>query len=113
LTSNNFHGLPRIQEIRCSGGPLTSDVDVFMMTLFTVHKDKVVASANLRQKKCITRGSYSSCEIDDVNSRNSRLKTLVFDLAAEETKEFGCNLTGSRSDGRAYFVSWTSTVKLP
>ena len=97
-------------EVECSGQSLSSDVDVFLMTLFSLPLDHVIASVNLRNGKCITSRTFSSCAIDDKHSLSSKLKSLVVDMEEGEKRRVGCNVSGSQAEGRAVFFSWTIEV---
>ena len=113
LKSSSFYGLPGIVEVECSGDSLSSNIDVFLMALFTLPQDDIIASVNLRNGKCTTSRSFSSCTINKKHSRRSKLKTLVTDMKDGDRKWFGCNISGSDSAGRAVFSLWATAVTKP
>lgn len=80
------------------------------MTLFTPKNGRKLAYVNLKQNECSTSDVYSSCVTDRVHSRNSRLLSLAYDLAMDESRLYVCNFTGFRA-GEVYLVSWSITVR--
>lgn len=107
-----FKGLHHVQELECSGEDLDSDTNVLLMTLFSFPSDKTIASANLGGDQCSTSAMFSSCVLDRANSRRTRIRTLLLDFRDGDVLKFGCNVTTARSGGRAYFISWSLTVKI-
>lgn len=115
---DHFHGVSSIVEVECSGVSLPSNVDLMSITMFAMttshssHTGGIIASINYGGRKCLTTDVFSSCEIDERNSRSTRLRTLVLDLAVEATRWIGCNVTGfESSSGLVKIVSWSLNAK--
>lgn len=106
MTSRPFQGYSGVQEMRCSGEMLTSDVDVLSLALYRVPDNKVIASSNHRNRKCRTSENFVSCEINDVDSRQSRLTILVTDLAPGHSRAYVCNATTVEASGETKVISW-------
>lgn len=110
MTSRVFRDIPSIYEVECSGNALESNIDLLGITLFHVEGNHKIASVNMRVNECSSSDTFSSCYIDQMESRKSRLATLVVDLKADETRMFGCNITGFRA-GLGHFVTWLHAVR--
>lgn len=110
MTSKVFENIPSVLEIGCSGRTLETTADVFMMTLYTHPGRDVIASINLRQKKCVTFGRFTSCEIDENDSRRSEVKTLITNLQVGEEMQLGCNVAFAMS-GWSENVEWSLDVR--
>ena len=108
----SFRGHPNVQHVQCSGEALTPDANVLLMTLFEHPNDTTVASVNFGNNQCSTSVLFSSCQIDPLNSRKTKVNTLLVDLPYGDTRVFGCNVTFSRAQGRAGFKTWFLGVNL-
>lgn len=106
----SFQGHDFIHEVVCSGETLDAGWDVLSMVLYECQGHKVLATVNLRSQECSTGDSFSSCFIDNRDTRNTRISSLITDLAGGESKEYGCNITSFKSGTRAYFLSWKTTI---
>ena len=95
------------RRVECSGERLDSDTDLLTMVLYHVPDKRVLATANLKSRECSTSDQFSSCVIDDRDSRSTRLRTLVLDMAEHELRHFGCNLTTFKTDGTTDIISWS------
>ena len=80
------------------------------MVLYEKQSDKVLSLADLSKEQCSTDSDYVSCEIDAVDSKNSLLRVLVVDLAAGQSRAYGCNVSVLTSKGRFEAVSWSVTA---
>nr|KAG5702000.1 hypothetical protein BaRGS_015735 [Batillaria attramentaria] len=110
MSTRTFRGLPHILELQCTGQPLDSDTDLFSMTLYTLGNTSVVASVNLKTGECLTSSTFSSCVINERDSRKTQLKTLVIGLKQEERRGYGCNLTSLKSGAFGNIISWSFVV---
>ena len=112
LTSKPFYGLANTQEVECSGRTLDSATSLLSLSLFSLHDDRVLASANIATKACLTSGYFSSCLFHQSDTRQSKLRTVVGvqDLADGEEKWIGCNVTAFVSGGRSMIYSWKLAV---
>ncbi|KAK7490328.1 hypothetical protein BaRGS_00018489 [Batillaria attramentaria] len=104
-------GKDHIQEVVCTGEWLSSEVNPILMVLFSWRQNQVIASVNLASKECLTARSFSSCRIDEANSRRTRLAALVVDLEYGEERVYGCNVSVVESGTRMVSFSWRVTVK--
>ncbi|KAK7488919.1 hypothetical protein BaRGS_00019876, partial [Batillaria attramentaria] len=111
LTRRPFRNISSVQEIECTGDGLSSDADVFAMTLFAVEDGQILASVNLKSSQCSTSHSYSACVINHNNSRKSRLITLAVDAEETDRKTYGCNVSSFRS-GLVQSLSWSIPVEI-
>lgn len=110
LIMREFKGEASILEVECSGNMLSTGVDVFQIVLYTVAENTLTAYVNPLKHECLTSSSFSSCQIDPKDSRNTKLRTLVTDLKAKETRAYGCNITSSKAGGRVGETSWVVNV---
>ena len=110
LTSRSFQGIHELQEIQCSGENLPPDSDLMTMVLYEARSNKVLAAANLKNQECSTSSSYIACHLD-TDSRKSKLKALVDDLAEGQSRVYGCNVSVFVSGFRAQLFSWSISVK--
>lgn len=110
MTAQQFRELSSIQEVECSGLSLDSDADLLSMTFFTSKDKRVLGYVNFGKRECSTSEVFVLCEMDNKDSRRTRLKALVSDLEAGETREFGCNVTSLKTGGWTKTFSWTVSV---
>ena len=101
-----FQGIPNIQELSCSGHALDADTTLSSMILFTADDDKILATANIVSKECSTTGVFTSCVLHETDTRQTQLRTLVMDLARDQTRRYGCEISSVRSGERAKTRSW-------
>lgn len=110
MTVGDFLGFPSLQEVRCSGTSIQTQVEVMSLELFQPHNDKVLAIIFPIRNTCKTFTAYSSCSVDTGDTRKSSVRTLVSDLEEGETTRLGCNVTTLRGDGHAQMFSWFISV---
>ena len=110
MTVRDFLGFPSLQEVECSGGSLTGDVNLLSLKLFRTSDNAVMAIINPLKNTCKTFHEFSSCDINTGDSRKSLVRTLVADLEEGETTVLGCNVTTFLEDGHAQMYSWFITV---
>ena len=111
LSSRSFKGFHDIQQIQCSAEALPPDSDLFFMVLYQVtDKSKTLGKLNVNRKECSTSEDYVSCEIFESESRRSRLKALIADLAEGQSRVYGCNVTALISGSTTGIMSWSITV---
>ncbi|KAK7490332.1 hypothetical protein BaRGS_00018493 [Batillaria attramentaria] len=113
LTSADFKGNDRIQEVSCSGEALATHTGLLSVILYTVKDERIVASANFATRECLTTHVFASCTVEESDSRKTRVTALVVDLTAGERRLFGCNVTTFTSVGKAHTVTWTVVVRRP
>ncbi|KAK7490259.1 hypothetical protein BaRGS_00018420 [Batillaria attramentaria] len=104
--------MPAILEVECSGSTLSGDADPLSMALFekTRGQDRVLATLNLKNKECSTTDVFTSCVIDEKNSRKSSVKVLLLGLSQKETRVYGCDVTTLKSGDRPAITSWLLNV---
>lgn len=106
----SFQGHPNIVELECSGSVLDSNTDLLSITLYHSETNKVFASMNYAEGKCLTSSSFTLCELDKTASRNARIRTLITDLHYNERRSYSCDITTFKPGERANFVSWSLEV---
>ena len=116
LSSRSFKGFHDIQQIQCSGEALPPDSDLFFMVLYQVTDNsdggiKTLGQLNVNKRECSTSEDYVSCDIVESESRRSRLKALVADLAEGQSRVYGCNVSALMSGVRMQTFSWSVTVR--
>ena len=112
LTAKPFRGESSIIEVECTSEVLNSDIDVFQMTLFAFGEVKFAAYVNPLKGECLTSLSFSSCVIEDNDSRRTKLRTLVLDLQGNDSRDYGCNVSSSKGPGESIgTTTWKITVK--
>ncbi|KAL8563675.1 hypothetical protein ACOMHN_035409 [Nucella lapillus] len=77
LKAHLFHGLANTHELQCSGELLDSSASLLSLSLFSLRDDRVLASANIATRTCLTSGHFSSCHFHPADARQSKLRTLV------------------------------------
>lgn len=116
LSSRSFKGFRDIQQIQCSGEALPPDSDLFFMVLYQVTDTasdggiKTLGQLNVNKRECSTSEDYVSCDIVESESRRSRLKALVADLAEGQSRVYGCNVTALISGSTTGIMSWSITL---
>ena len=98
-----------MQEVECLGRGLNPDQDLLTMSIFTATTDTVHASVNFANRECLTSDKFSSCLVDEADSKSTRLRTLV-SLREGETWVVGCNVSCFVPGGRVQTVSWFVTL---
>lgn len=105
-----FQGVSSIPEVECSGQRLNPDTSVSAIVLYQSVRG-MVASVNLMNRECQTTDSFSSCVVDDSNSRNTRLRTIVIDMHDNERRNFSCQVTIFRSGEGSKIIFWNLQVE--
>ena len=100
-----------MQEVECTTGSLQAEVKVFSLKMFAEPDNSMLAHVNPVTNECIMFGEFSSCVVDASNTRNARLKVLVSDLAAGESRRYGCTASSFGPFGETNVVTWSVTVK--
>ena len=127
LEARPFQGLPRVQEVECSGRPLEPGSSVSSMVLYDQRDqggERILASVNTLTGECTTGGAFSACLLHGGpagagglgrggagDSRLTRLRTLVLDLAPGDSRKYGCEVTSLRSGERSRISTWSLTVR--
>lgn len=118
MVSRDFRGIPSLKEIECGGESLKPEVKLISLQLFGVYstisdpsESKVLASLNVFANSCMTFSEYSSCKIDTQDTHSSRLRILVHDLGAGETRVYGCTANTVASLGNSVYENWEIIVQ--
>ncbi|KAL8563673.1 hypothetical protein ACOMHN_035407 [Nucella lapillus] len=117
LSTSPFLQLHNVVEITCSGAKLPASVDLLSMSLYERHhlggrhSSRMLASVNFGAKKCLTNSSFTSCRIDESNSRRTELRSLVTGLGTGELRHYGCNVTGFQSGGKTPVFTWFTSAR--
>ena len=99
-----------MQEVECTGGELKPEVDVMSLSLFRTADKFVLATLNAFKDSCFTHTDFSSCYIDQNDSRKSRLRILVSDLEEGESREYGCRANIINTRGETASSDWSILV---
>lgn len=110
MSVKDFRGFPSIQEVTCWGGFMEAEVKVLSLKLFRVSDSAVMAYVNHLGNECQSFVDYTSCIVDPVDTRKTKLRVLVADLAEEEKREYGCIVTRLKSLDTEK-LTWTVTVE--
>ena len=102
-----FHSL---QEVECTGRGLKPEVDVMSLSLFRTTDKFVLATLNVFKNSCFTHTDFSSCYIDQSDSRKSRLRILVSDLEEGESRKYGCKANIIDTRGETTSSNWSILV---
>ena len=111
LTSRDFKGIPSLQEVECSGRSLEPEVKLLSLRMHSLADDRVIASLVVFSNTCVTRGDFSSCVIDTVDTHRSTLRLLVVDLEEGESRKYGCKVHTMDSFGNPATSTWTRFVQ--
>ncbi|XP_025101731.1 uncharacterized protein LOC112568586 isoform X18 [Pomacea canaliculata] len=110
MSVRDFRGFESIQEVECWGAHLEPEVNILFLKLFEVSNQTVFAYLNVQSRTCLTFAEFSSCFVDPVNSRGSRLRILVSDLEVGESRRYGCTLSTWRSLKDTETFTWSVSV---
>lgn len=91
-----FRGISLIQEVICSGSHLDAEVEVTSLKLYRVSDNSVLAFVSHVSNECKTFGEFSSCIVDFTDTRRTKLRVLVPDLAEGEMEQLGCTVLVTR-----------------
>lgn len=91
-----FRGISLIQEVICSGSHLDAEVEVISLKLYRVSDNSVLAFVSHVSNECKTFGEFSSCVVDSTDTRRTKLRVLVPDLAEGEMEQLGCTVLVTR-----------------
>ena len=105
-----FRGLSNIQEVECSGENVDPDADLMSMTFFTTTPQRVLGVVNHGKRECSTSEVFVLCEIDDKDSRKTRIKAFVYDIPPGDARNYSCNVTSLKTGGWTKTFSWNITV---
>lgn len=110
IVVRDFRGFPSIQEVECWGGTLEADVKLLSLKLFEAASDSVVAYVNPLTSECLTFREFSSCLIDAIDTRKTKLRVLVSDLEEGHSREYGCVATRLKALD-THKVTWKIAVQ--
>lgn len=110
MSVRDFRGFESIQEVECSGGHFEAEVNILYLKLFEVSNQTVLAYLNHPSRNCLTFAEFSSCFVDPLNSRGSRLRILVSDLDVGETRQYGCTVSTWKSLKDTEKFTWSVSV---
>lgn len=108
MTVQTFQGIQSIQEVSCSGKDLSSDTDVFSISLYS--GSDLLAQVNVMKNECTTSGSFSSCIINERDSRATVLRTLVMDPDHRRTRDFVCEINSLKAGSRSQILTWKRAI---
>lgn len=80
------------------------------MLLFTHRDDRILATVNIVTNECTTSAILSACVIFKQDTRKTKLKTLIMDLAPNHTRKYGCEISSVKSGDRARTDTWQYEV---
>ena len=110
MGSRDFQDIPSLQEVECWGGNLESDVKLMSLQMYTLPDTTVLASLNVYTSNCMTFGDYASCIIHPTDTHKSKIRVLVHDLEAGESREYGCTANTLNSMGNPMVSTWRYLV---
>lgn len=113
MTVQIFKSFPSILEVECWGGYLAAEVKLISLRLFRVSDHSLNAFVNPLTSECKTYEEFSSCVIDPVDSRRSKVRVLVADLDEEERREYGCTATSFGPLGDTHTEKWFLNISRP
>lgn len=111
MKSQFFRNITSLQEVECSGGELQSEVKLLFLKMIKLSDSSVLAFVNPQSHECLTYEEFSSCVIDAVDSKKTRLKILVSDLEEGESRLYGCIATTVKSHDFTQQITWNLTVR--
>lgn len=109
----DFRGIASIQEVECSGGTLAPEVKLLSLKLLGGSENTILAYVSPASNECRTFVDFSSCVIDSVDSRNSRARTLVSDLAEKEVRTYTCVAQTWKLLGDTQTHTWSVLLEGP
>jgi hypothetical protein len=89
---------------------LDQEVKLLSLQIHRLADNTALASLNILANSCVTLGEYSSCMIDSEDSRNSRLRVLVYDLEEGVDRRYSCDVHTVTSFGIPKASKWSITV---
>ena len=112
LKTSAFERHPTVLQVMCSAETLDSSSVLLTMTLYSPshEKENVIASVSVVKNKCTTSTSFSSCLLDEHDSRKSKLVTLVTDLGVGESRSYGCTV-GYETNGWTNTITWSTVLR--
>ncbi|XP_076457965.1 uncharacterized protein LOC143291754 isoform X9 [Babylonia areolata] len=110
LSSWSFQGFHELQELQCSGENVPADSEIMIMVLYDTATKDILAAASIGKRQCSTSHRFVACHLDPADTRQSRLKVLIDDLAEGQSKVYGCNVTFVTPDMQVKTFSWSTTV---
>ena len=111
MAVRNFKGFLSLQEVECSAGNVKADLKVFSLKMFSMPENIVLATANPVIDECVTFTVFSSCSIDRVDTRRSKLRVLVSDMEEGEVRRYGCRVNSFDSFGDTVTSTWSISVE--
>ena len=110
MRTQEFKGIPSIQEVECWGGGLKPEVKLLSLKLYRVSDSYELGSLNILTKNCLTRSEFSSCYVNSSDTHKSRLRVLVHDLEEEESREYECKALALGPSGDGEEAIWSIIV---
>lgn len=65
-----------------------------------------------RTSECLTSDVFSSCLMNDQDSRQAKLRFLLTDLAPGQSRAYGCNVTSVHHGRQARINTWVLIVEI-
>ena len=111
MTVRNFKGFLSLLEVECSAAEVRTELRVFSLKMFSLPDNIVLATANPMVNECVTFRDFSSCSIDRVDTRHSKLRVLVSDMEEGEVRRYGCRVNSFDSFGDTVTSTWSISVE--
>ena len=105
-------GIDELREIECSGRVIVENVDVLSITLYRTADNFQYVNAKVFKSTCKTFRVFSACTLDQADSRESSVRTLLSGLNRDKSVMIGCNLTAVLENGLPRMFFWSIPVRL-
>ena len=110
MAVRNFKGFPSLQEVECWGRKVEPEAKLLSLRMYTTSDGSVLAYVNILTLECLTFSEFSSCVLNSTDSHQSRLRVLVSDLEAGQSRDYGCEVSTLKSLEGAKTTLWTISV---
>ena len=110
MTVRNFKGFPSLQEVECWGRKVEPEAKLLSLRMYTILDKSVLAYVNILTLECLTFSEFSSCVLNSTDTHQSRLRVLVSDLKAGESRDYGCEVSTLKSLEGTKTTLWTISV---
>lgn len=92
---------------------MAPEVKLLSLKLLGGSENTILAYVSPASNECRTFVDFSSCVIDSVDSRNSRARTLVSDLAEKEVRTYTCVAQTWKLLGDTQTHTWSVLLEGP
>ena len=111
MAVRQFKNIPSLLEVECSGGTLQPETSLLSLKTYSLPDHTATGYLNTLKEECLTLQEYSSCVLDPVDTRRSRVRFLVADLQEGEGRRYGCDAISFKSLGDTTTWTWTVDVR--